>query len=103
MKTSNKLLLALFALVLLSAMAANIPLKRTFETMDRNDPYRGYLRDTLPAFKYVKLTGNRFTVVQIQPSTQFEMRTFHLERSADGTNLKKEVRGDTLFVIFREK
>jgi hypothetical protein len=103
MKTSNKLLLGLFILVLFSALAANIPMKRAFETMDRNDPYYGYRRDTLTAFKYVKLTGNGFTLVQIQPGSQFEMRSMHFERNPVMGHLRKEVRGDTLFVVMKKE
>jgi hypothetical protein len=102
MKTSNKLLLALFTVVLLFALGLNFPLKRTFDSIGLNDPYLGYLRDTLPPFKYIKLTGNRFTLIQVQPGTQFELRRKHLdfERNLEGANLKTEVRSDTLFVLF---
>ncbi|GAB3178355.1 hypothetical protein [Telluribacter humicola] len=102
MKTSNKLLLALFAFILVSSLGANLPLKKTYDTINRNDPYYGYAHETLPAFKYVKLVGQSNVLAQIQLGTRFEMRRVHFKGGSNGKGVITEMRGDTLIVLFEK-
>jgi hypothetical protein len=98
MKTSNILLLALLALVFISMIGSNLALKKTFDRIDRNDPYYGYSRDTLPPFRYVKLTGKQFGMVQILPGKNFEMRKQNLSGFPHRAGLEWKVVGDTLYI-----
>jgi len=98
MKTSNLLLLALFAFIFISMIGYDLGLKKNFARIDRTDPYYGYSHDTLPSFKYIKLTGKQFGMVQILPGKIFEMRSQNLSGFPYHAGLDWKVVGDTLFV-----
>lgn len=102
MKTSNLLLLILLSFLFTAMIGVDFAIKNTFEQIDRNDPYHGYSSDTLSPFKYVKLSGNNFTLTQIQPGEQFEMRSMNFEKSKLGLAVKWEVRHDTLYVSYNQ-
>ncbi len=97
MKTSNILLLALFAFIFISMIGYDLGLKRNFDRIDRNDPYHGYSHDTLPPFKYIKLTGKQFGMVQILPGKNFVMRQQNLSGFPHRAGLEWKVVGDTLY------
>ena len=98
MKTSNLLLLALLAFIFISMIGYDLGLKKNFDRFDRSDPYHGYSHDTLPPFKYIKLMGKQFGMVQILPGKTFEMRKQALSGFAHNAGLEWEVVGDTLYV-----
>lgn len=98
MKTSNLLLLALLAFVFISMIGYDLGLKKNFDRIDRNDPYYGYSHDTLPPFKYIKLRGKQFGMVQILPGKIFEMRQQNLSGFPYNAGLEWKVVGDTLFI-----
>lgn len=98
MKTSNLLLLALLAFVFISMIGYDLGLKKNFDRIDRNDPYYGYSHDKLPPFKYVKLTGKQFGMVQILPGKNFEMRKQNLSGFPYNAGLEWKIVGDTLLV-----
>ena len=98
MKTSNILLLALLAFVFLSMIRYDLGLKKTFDCIDRTDPYYGFSHDTLPPFKYIKLTGKQFGMVQILPGKNCEMRKQPVSGFPYHAGLEWKVVGDTLYV-----
>lgn len=98
MKTSNILLLALLAFVFLSMIRYDLGLKRTFDCIDRSDPYYGFSHDTLPPFKYIKLTGKQFGMVEIIPGKKFIMRGRDLSGFPSNPRLEWKVAYDTLFI-----
>lgn len=100
MKTSNKLILLLFALLFVSIIGSSFSLKSKFDKIDMNDPYLGYSRDTLPPFRYVKLTGNAFGTVQLQPGKIFEMRMIDIRNYNDHPKVSHFISGDTLILSF---
>jgi hypothetical protein len=98
MKTSNLLLLALLAFVFISMIGYDLGLKKNFDRIDRTDPYYGYSHDTLPPFKYIKLTGKQFGMVQILPGKIFEMRKQPLSGFPYHAGLVWKVANDTLII-----
>ena len=100
MKTSNLLLLGLLLLLFIAMIGVDLSLKKEFERIDRNDPYYGYSRDSLKPFKYVKLSGSNFTLTQIQPGKQFEIRKSDFEEYTKNSKIEWEVISDTLYVNF---
>lgn len=98
MKTSNILLLALLAFLFVSMIGYDLGLKKTFDSIDRTDPYHGFSHDTLPPFKYVKLTGKQFGMVQILPGKIFEMRQQNLSGFPYHAGLVWKVANDTLII-----
>lgn len=98
MKTSNLLLLALLAFIFISMIGYDLGLKKNFDRIDRTDPYYGYSHDTLPPFKYIKLTGKQFGMVQILPGKIFEMRKQDMRGFPSNPGLEWKVANDTLFI-----
>ncbi|MPR33136.1 hypothetical protein [Salmonirosea aquatica] len=98
MKTSNLLLLALLAFVFISMIGYDLGLKKNFDRIDRTDPYYGFSHDTLPPFKYIKLTGKQFGMVQIRPGKTFEMRKQDVDHMWGDPGLEWKVVHDTLFI-----
>ncbi len=101
MKTSNILLLSLLAFVLLSMVGANLSLKQQFDSIDWSNPYRGYTRDSLPAFKYLKITGIPSRYVAIESGETFEIWKANKENQQ--FTLGWELHGDTLVVVQKEE
>ena len=98
MKTSNLLLLALLAFLFISMIGYDLGLKKNFDRIDRNDPYYGYSKNMLPPFKYIKLAGKQFGMVQVLPGKNFEMRKQALDRMWGDPGLEWKVVHDTLFI-----
>lgn len=100
MKTSNLLLIGLLSFLFVAMIGVDFTIKNAFENIDRNDPFYGYSRDTMKPFKYVKLVGDNFTLTQIQPGEQFEIRSMKFSESTTRFSVKWEVQSDTLYVKF---
>ena len=98
MKTSNKLLILLFALSLLAMISSDFALKAKFDKIDRNDPYYGYSHEILKPFKYIKLTGNQTRIVQIQQGNSFELMKADMRNYSSNPKVNWEMSGDTLVV-----
>lgn len=101
MKTSNKLIALLFALLFISIIGSSFSLKSKFDKIDQNDPYYGFSSDKLAPFKYIKLTGNPFALVQIQPGQSSEIRVMDTRNYNDRPTVEHDIVGDTLVVLFK--
>ena len=100
MKTSNKLLISLFAFSILAIIGSGFSLKSKFDKININDPYHGYTRRILKPFKYVKLSGDPFGLVQINPGKTYELRMVDTRNYSDNPQVTQEIKGDTLMVNF---
>ncbi|CAG5004083.1 hypothetical protein DYBT9275_03295 [Dyadobacter sp. CECT 9275] len=100
MKKSNKLIISLFAFSLLAIIGSGFSLQSQFNKININDPYHGYTRQALKPFKYVKLSGDPFGLVQINPGKTYELRTIHTRNYTDNPQVTQEIKGDTLMVNF---
>lgn len=98
MKTSTVMLLGLFAFIVLGMVGVDLTLKSAYTSIDLTDPYRGYTRHALKPFKYVKLTGQAFGVVEIKPSDSFELREEKNDFFDQKILLTWEMSGDTLVI-----
>ncbi|MEK6477130.1 hypothetical protein WJR50_06335 [Catalinimonas sp. 4WD22] len=94
MKTSNKLILTLIAVIFLGILSSSLILKSEFEKLDRNDPLSGYSQGELPPFKAVKIIGNYPGLVELRAGDAYEIR---MDEGTDGRT-KWEIKGDTLEV-----
>ena len=101
MKTSNKLLIILFAFSLLALIGSDLTLKAKFDKIDKNDPYFGYSHEMLKPFKYVKLTGNQIRIVQIQPGKSYELMKADMRNYSNNPEIKWKMSGDTLVIIHK--
>lgn len=101
MKTSNKLLILLFALSIFLMIGSGFSLKAKFEKIDRKDPYFGYSSDLVKPFKYIKLTGNFFGYTQIEPGKKFEVRMSDFRSYSNRPDITWKVIGDTLNVNYK--
>lgn len=97
MKKSNKLLLALTIFVFLTIFGSNLVLKAELEKFDFDNIFYGYSQELVPSFKVVKITGNYAGLVQLQPSSDFELRVSEYSKQ----DVEWEIRGDTLEVFYR--
>ncbi|GHB65790.1 hypothetical protein [Persicitalea jodogahamensis] len=102
MKTSNLLLLGLLSFLFIAMVGVDLSLKKEFARIDRNDPYYGYSKEPLKPFKYIKLRGSNFTLTQIRPGKQFEIRGLEFEDYPGKPTVKWEVVSDTLYVNFKK-
>ncbi len=102
MKTSNLLLLGLLSFLFIAMVGVDISLKKEFEAIDQNDPFYGYSKVPLKPFKYIKLLGSNFTLTQIQPGKQFEIRGLEFDNYPGKPTVKWEVVSDTLYVNFKK-
>ena len=55
MKTSNKLIISLFALLFLAILGSAMVLKAEYDKIDQDDPFYGYTSEVVTGFSAVKL------------------------------------------------
>jgi hypothetical protein len=96
MKTSNKLLIVLLVTVLLAVTGSNMALKAEYEKIDFKNPYHGYVQETLPPFKILRLQGSYASLAQIQQGKESQIRI----RGWEKESVKWQMRGDTLVVTY---
>lgn len=96
MKTSDKLILSLFGLVLAALFGFNLTLKAEYDKIDFNDPLYGYEPTAVRPWKVLKITGTHQEKIQYQPGKAFEIRVQELNKQ----RLAQRVSGDTLIVSY---
>ena len=96
MKTSNKLLIAIFTLVLFAIIGTNLILKAEYEKIDLHDPFYGYSMEKVEPYKVVALKGNGYGLIQIQQGNIFQVRVKEKHKNQVNWNLKH----DTLTLSF---
>ncbi|MGV3558207.1 hypothetical protein [Larkinella arboricola] len=74
MKTSNKLLIGLFVICLLTLVGANMALKEKHDKIDFNDPFYGLASMSLKPFRVLKLEGNDAGLLSVQTGKTYEVR-----------------------------
>jgi hypothetical protein len=97
MKTSNKLLIALFTIGLLTLIGANVALKKEHDKIDFNDPFYGLSSMTLKPFRVMKLEGNNTGLISVQTGKATEIR---LEEKTKALFTFRS-KGDTLLVSYK--
>ncbi|WKN44016.1 hypothetical protein [Tunicatimonas pelagia] len=104
MKTSNQLLIGLIVIIFAAIFGAATVLKGEYEKIDKDDPYYGYVTDTLTDFSVVKMEGKYSGLIQIQAGEQFEVKSQKLmansKVSEDTPRLTWQVQRDTLFLSY---
>ncbi len=101
MKTSNVLLISLISFVFLAMIGVNISIKAKLDKIDLNDRFSGYSRHQLKPFKHIKLTGEPYGSIQIQPGETFELRKEEVDQMGQTMILEWQQSGDTLIVSQR--
>ncbi len=96
MKKSNKLLLSLAIFSFIAILGSNLILKAEYEKFDFNDIFYGYGKTSVPPFSVVKIKGNYAGLVQVQASSDFEIRI----QDASENDVGWEVKGDTLELFY---
>lgn len=74
MKTSNKLLIGLFAIGLFTLIGAHTALKAKHDQIDFNDPFYGLASMNLKPFRVLKLEGNNAGLIGVQTGKTYEIR-----------------------------
>ncbi|RYZ31724.1 MAG: hypothetical protein EOP49_38550 [Sphingobacteriales bacterium] len=97
MKTSNKLLIALFTIGLLTLIGANVALKKEHDKIDFNDPFYGLSAMELKPFRVIKLEGNNTGLISIQTGKTPEIRLE--EKTKELFTFRSQ--GDTLLVSYK--
>ncbi|MGM9508140.1 hypothetical protein ACS5NO_10445 [Larkinella sp. GY13] len=99
MKTSNKLLIALFTVGFLTLIGTNLALRAEYDKIDFKNPFHGLSTLTIKPFRVLKLEGNKTGIglLSVQTGTQFGI---HLpdKNKADFTFQSK---GDTLIIRYQ--
>lgn len=98
MKTSNLLLICLLSFLFIAMVGVNYSLKSEYEKIDLSDRFSGYSRHLLKPFKHIRLTGQPFGSIQIQPGKNFEIRKEKRDQLGQLMILEWQQRGDTLIV-----
>ncbi|WP_149242907.1 hypothetical protein [Dyadobacter sp. 32] len=96
MKTSNKLLTGLLAIILLFGFTSNMVLKGEFDKIDRNNPFAGYRKEALKSFRYIHVEGKVLGYTQIQPGKDFEIQT-----AVAPEEIEWRIQNDTLRVRYK--
>ena len=98
MKTSNKLLIALFTIGFLTLIGTNVALRAEYDKIDFNDPFHGLSTLTIKPFRVLKLEGSKtgFGLLSVQTGEKYGI---HLpdKNKADFTFQSK---GDTLIIRY---
>lgn len=97
MKTSNKLLFAIFTIGLLTLFGANVALKKEYDKIDFNDPFNGLSTMNLKPFRVLKLEGNNVGLISVQTGKATEIRLD--EKAKELFTFRPQ--GDTLVVIYK--
>ncbi|MEQ9440179.1 MAG: hypothetical protein RIG62_14090 [Cyclobacteriaceae bacterium] len=95
MKTSNKLIISLLALLFLAILGSAMVLKAEYDKIDQNDPFYGYTSEVVTGFSAVKLQNQYLELVQVQEGDKFEIK----KRNAHD-NVQWAVQDDTLVLTF---
>ncbi len=98
MKTSNLLLLGLISFVFVAMVGVHVSIKAELDKIDFKDPLSGYSRHSVKPFKHIKLTGQPFGSIQIQPGGTFEIGKEEKDQIGQSMILEWQQRGDTLYV-----
>ncbi|NCD68576.1 hypothetical protein [Mucilaginibacter agri] len=96
MRTSNKLIVGLGAILVVATITVDLMLKSIYNRIDLLDPLKNY--DAIPAteFRVLRFIGGNAYAVSIQPAPSTGIKVM---RSRKGF-LRTEHHGDTLFVRF---
>ncbi|GAB3336515.1 hypothetical protein GCM10027299_46650 [Larkinella ripae] len=97
MKTSNKLLIVLFAIGLFTLIGSNVALKAEHDKINFDDPFYGLSSVRLKPFRVLKLEGNNAGLIGVQTGKTAEIRL--PERVQ--TDFTYRTLGDTLVVTYK--
>lgn len=97
MKTSFKLLIGSFLIIVATMFGAAISLRRQYDSIDKTDTYARWKKVTLPAFRVVQLSGPSPAMVQIQPGKTTRLLVDTLRRD-EQQPYQYRVERDTLFM-----
>jgi len=98
MKTSNQLLIGLIVIIFAAIFGTATVLKGEYEKIDKDDPFYGYVTDSLADFSAIKLKGKYPNLIQIQAGNQFEIKM----RDSKPLRMKWTIRNDTLVLTYPE-
>nr|WKN36032.1 hypothetical protein K4G66_27070 [Tunicatimonas sp. TK19036] len=97
MKTSNKLLISLFAVLFLAMIGSSMILKAEFDKINQHDAYYGYTSEPIEPFTTIVLDGNYPGLVQVEPGDAFYLKSI----KNSGATLQWTVQHDTLHITFQ--
>ncbi|MES2731306.1 MAG: hypothetical protein V4714_06145 [Bacteroidota bacterium] len=99
MKTSNKLIAGLLAIIMIAILGSNMILKAEFDKLNLKDQFFGYSKETAKPFSVVKLRGGHAKLVQIQTGNTFEVKVKAREKEF----VKWHTHGDTLELTYSDE
>lgn len=96
MKTSNKILLGLFAGLLATLIWTDFSLRAVYAKINLADVFKNYQNVAVQPFKYLKITGGNAYTIEIRQAEKFDMKVM----ASRASFLKTAFQKDTLFVRF---
>ena len=103
MKFTTRILVLIFALLIVGLFSSNMILKEQYDAMDKSDIYWTYDKILEQPFKYLNITGGNETNIYYEPSAKPSVRLLQVWVKYHNGEVKASVRNDTLFLNFDYK
>lgn len=97
MKTSIKLLIGVAIAVLLTMVGAGWSFRQQYDQLDHSDPFAQSSKQSLPAFRVLKLVGDQGESILVQPGLSPTLR-IHPDHQ---TEVTYKISGDTLLIRYK--
>lgn len=103
MKTSTKLLIGLFLMLVVAMFGAGASLRRQYDSIDKTDKYARWKKTSLSPFRAIRISGPTMASVHIESGSTSRLLVDTLDR--DWPQLKDQfsaqVTNDTLLLVFK--
>ncbi|MES2330631.1 MAG: hypothetical protein V4539_13590 [Bacteroidota bacterium] len=96
MKTSNKILLSLLAVMVLATVLNDLSLKKAYSRIKLNDPFKNYQPVLVEPFKHLQIKGGNGYTIEIKQASALDVKVMSSRKNFLTTSSV----GDTLFIVF---
>lgn len=96
MKTSNKILLSLLAVMVLATVLNDLSLNKGYARIKLNDPFKNYQPVVVRPFKHLQIKGGNGYTIEIKQASALDVKVMSSRKNFLTTSSV----GDTLFIVF---
>jgi hypothetical protein len=96
MKTSNKILLSLLAVLVLATLLNDLSLNKSYSRIKLNDPFKNYQPVVVRPFKHLQIKGGNGYAIEIKQASALDIKVMSSRKNFLTTSSS----GDTLFIVF---
>ncbi len=100
MKLSTRILIGMFAVMIVGLLSSNMILKKQYDARDKEDIFWTYNKILEKPFKYLNITGGNGTNIFYEQSDKPSVRLLQEWVSYHQGQVKASVKNDTLFLNF---